>query len=70
MEIMESNENLRWLRRRVAAAESLEELELVEVDFGCDVFEKEPWTQDPARVSNFKHLLERYRSELSKKEGT
>lgn len=61
----ESLENLRWLRRRVGAAKSRDELDRIEVDFECDVFEDEPWTQDEARVSNFRHLLERYRNGLT-----
>lgn len=59
-----SSDNLRWLRRQIGSAVSEADFDQVELDIDYDIFEEEPWTLDPVRVTIIKNLLERKKNEF------
>ena len=51
---MEGITNHHWLSCQIQGAVTQEELDQCLVDIGCDMFEGEPWTKDPALVAELR----------------
>ena len=58
-----SSENLKWTRRQIGKAKSKADFDQIEIDIHNDIFEREPWATDEARLKILLQLFTRKRNE-------